>query len=292
MNVKSMTGFGKADSNILDIDLSLEIKAVNNRYLETTIKMPKELGPIEILVKKEIQKFISRGSLQVYVNFKNHTKGAKPSGIAHTVAKGYIQAAQELKDLGAEGELTLSDLIRLDDILLYDNSDFDTEAFTPRFIETLASALHQLVEMRQDEGNNLAEDLTKRIKNMNSLLVQVEEALPRRLEAYHLQLKERVSKLLADQTIDEARMLQEIGYIADKLDITEELVRFKSHNQLFMDALNKPGPHGKKLNFILQEMGREANTLGTKAQFFEIQHIAVLLKEEIETVREQVLNIE
>ena len=293
MKVRSMTGYGKLDDSIDDIPVSIEIRTVNNRYLETSVKLSKELFPFENNLKKAIGNQLNRGSVALNIQLGEGNSGLASIQCNQEVVSQYLNAAAAISSKhGLDNELTVKDLLHLPEVFSQSSSSPLTEDFYVKLEGLLSKALDKVVEMREAEGENLKVDLEKRIEVIAGELNAIEKGLPERLGDYKARLKEKVTDLLDEFKLDESRLAQEVAYMVDKMDITEELVRFQSHNKLFLDTLAKEGPHGKKLNFLLQEMGREANTLATKSHFVEFQHRALRLKEEIEAMREQVQNIE
>lgn len=287
-----MTGYGKVDEILSEGELSVELKSVNSRYLELSLKIPRELQPYEFELKDLIGKQLRRGSVFCAINLNLNQKSAEGLSINEEQAVEYIALGKRLsQDMGLL-PLSVADLLKMPDVM-----NAATKAqLSPELWEKIKSAvlvcIDKVKEMRQAEGANLAEDLRQRLARIESALTEVEAHLPNRLSEHQEKLRQRLQKLLGEYQLDEQRLYQEVAVLVDKMDITEEIVRFRSHNQLFLQTLEADGPHGKKLNFLLQEMGREANTLGTKSLYAELQHIAISLKEEIETIREQVQNLE
>ncbi len=293
MNVRSMTGYGKIDGLITDCPLSTEIRSVNNRYLEISLKVSKELLPYEGQLKKTISQYLTRGSVNLSIQVgANHSGSGQVTWNKEIVAQYLNSGAEICEAHDLKNDLTIKELIQLPDV-------FGQQAKEPLTKETfeliktqLIETLKKVVEMREAEGENLNADLRERIAIIDTEIKTIEVGLSQRLGEYKNRLHEKVSALSDEHKLDEARFAQEVAYMVDKMDITEEIVRFHSHNQLFIQTLESKGPHGKKLNFLLQEMGREANTLSTKSHFVEFQHRAIRIKEEIEAMREQVQNIE
>lgn len=193
---------------------------------------------------------------------------------------------------GVSGDLDVNKLIQMSDIVQHSKLEEDLTPLAKKVALALNKALKSIISMRKEEGKNLRIDLEERIKTIKSNLESINQILPERQTELAHKIQTRVQKLMGDQEIEPARLVQEASVLADKMDVTEEIVRFNSHNQLFLSTLKLKEPVGKKLNFLLQEMGREANTLATKSQYSDMQHLAVGLKEEIEIIREQVQNIE
>lgn len=288
-----MTGFGKAEARFQGIDISVEVKTVNNRFLETTLRIPRELSEWELEYKEQIQTALSRGSVYCTINLQGLSATALPTGIHKETLEAYIQVAQQITALnGVSGDLDVNKVIQMNEIIQYSKRQDDLTPLAKKVALVLNKALKAVISMRKEEGKNLRSDLELRIKTIKSNLEATSKLLPLRQKEVSAKLSARIQNLMNDRDLDETRLIQEASILADKLDVTEEIVRFNSHNQIFLATLKLKEPIGKKLNFLLQEMGREANTLATKSQYAEMQHIAVSLKEEIEIIREQVQNIE
>jgi uncharacterized protein (TIGR00255 family) len=293
MNAYSMTGYGKIDTVYNGLSISVELKTVNNRFLEISTKAPRDLMPFENQFKKQIQKKLQRGSVFFNINITGRSTDNLESVINQDVVKSYLAAGKALEsNLALTNDLSLSTLLGLPDVIQGDKGLVVDEDLVKVLSELVDQALDKLVEMRFSEGEHMAKDIIERITLIEENLAWIEENLPSRIGEYQTRLKSRITELLQDVSMDEARFAQEVAYMADKIDISEEIVRFASHNSLFRKALAEKGPHGKKLNFLLQEMGREANTLSTKSHFIEFQHRALKVKEELESIREQVANVE
>jgi uncharacterized protein (TIGR00255 family) len=288
-----MTGYGRSDSTWREAPFTVEVRSVNNRFLEVGCKLPKPLAHLETLLRTTIRNHISRGSITCVLTMGMGEKDSIPVAYNERLVREYLRIAQDIQsNFRLPGEVTLNQVLTLPDLFQFTDGGTDAQAMEAHLLQEIEKAMVALRHMRIQEGENLAEDLRSRIAKMESLLNQVQVLDPQRIEHWRNKFQARVQELMGDSTLDPVRVLQEASIIADRLDITEEITRFHSHNQLFLKALNEPSNQGKKLNFILQEMGREANTLGTKCQTAEIAEIAIALKEEVETIREQVQNIE
>lgn len=289
----SMTGFGKADARFQGVDISVELKTVNNRYLETTLRLPRELSEWELEYKEQIQSTLSRGSVYCNINIHGLSSSSIPIGIHTETLNAYIKVAKDLTKVdGVSGDLDVNKLIQMNELVQFAKQSEDLEPLSKKVALVLNKALKSVINMRNDEGKNLRVDLENRIKTIKTYLQKIGELLPQRQTEVNEKIAKRIKKLLGDHEIDETRLIQETSLLADKMDVTEEIVRFHSHNLLFINTMKLKEPVGKKLNFLLQEMSREANTLATKSHFSEMQHLSVGLKEEIEIIREQVQNIE
>ncbi len=288
-----MTGYGKVDAEIEGWNLAVELRSVNNRFLEISTKFPREFLPYETRFRQRVQNRLARGSVFFNININGRPLADGAVLFNRETLARYLKASREISaELGIENDLSLSKLLELPDVLSTETTAKPSDTVIQGLESLIETALDQMLDMRLKEGNHMAEDMLKRIQKIEENLAWIEENLSERQKEYTQKLKNRIDELLGEVAIDETRFAQEVAYMADKLDISEEIVRFHSHNKLFRQALEEKGPHGKKLNFLLQEMGREANTLTTKSQFIEFQHRALSLKEELESLREQVANVE
>ena len=290
--IKSMTGYGRAKLSKDDREYQIEIKSVNHRYLDISVRIPKQLSYLEETIKKEIAKKVKRGKIDVFVTFENNSLEGKEIKINTELAKAYID---ELKKL-AEKENILSD-IQVTEISKYPDvlniqSSQDDEKITEEVLETIAIATDNLVQMRETEGNKISEDLLKRLNIINKKVEEIAKLSTGLIEEYVVKLEERINEILKNQEIDKTRLAQEVVIYADKCSIEEEVTRLNSHISQFKNLLNSNEAIGKKLDFIIQEMNRETNTIGSKANNLEITNGVIDIKTEIENIREQVQNIE
>ena len=290
--IKSMTGYGRAKLSKDDREYQIEIKSVNHRYLDISVRIPKQLSYLEETIKKEIAKKVKRGKIDVFVTFENNSLEGKEIKINTDLAKAYID---ELKKL-AEKENILSD-IQVTEISKYPDvlniqSSQDDEKITEEVLETVTIATDNLVQMRETEGNKISEDLLKRLNIINKKVEEIAKLSTGLIEEYVVKLEERINEILKNQEIDKTRLAQEVVIYADKCSIEEEVTRLNSHISQFKNLLNSNEAIGKKLDFIIQEMNRETNTIGSKANNLEITNGVIDIKTEIENIREQVQNIE
>lgn len=290
--IKSMTGYGRAKLSKDDREYQIEIKSVNHRYLDISVRIPKQLSYLEETIKKEIAKKVKRGKIDVFVTFENNSLEGKEIKINTELAKAYID---ELKKL-AEKENILSD-IQVTEISKYPDvlniqSNQDDEKITKEVLETITIATDNLVQMRETEGNKISEDLLKRLNTINKKVEEIAKLSTGLIEEYVVKLEERIKEILKNQEIDKTRLAQEVVIYADKCSIEEEVTRLNSHISQFKNLLNSDEAIGKKLDFIIQEMNRETNTIGSKANNLEITSGVIDIKTEIENIREQVQNIE
>ena len=290
--IKSMTGYGRAKLSKDDREYQIEIKSVNHRYLDISVRIPKQLSYLEETIKKEIAKKVKRGKIDVFVTFENNSLEGKEIKINTELAKAYID---ELKKL-AEKENILSD-IQVTEISKYPDvlniqSSQDDEKITEEVLETITIATDNSVQMRETEGNKISEDLLKRLNIINKKVEEIAKLSTGLIEEYVVKLEERINEILKNQEIDKTRLAQEVVIYADKCSIEEEVTRLNSHISQFKNLLNSNEAIGKKLDFIIQEMNRETNTIGSKANNLEITNGVIDIKTEIENIREQVQNIE
>lgn len=292
--IDSMTGFGRGQAEVKNVAATVELRSVNNRYCEVSARLPRSLGDYESEVQARIKKVFSRGRITVQVQLDAVADEGLPIEVDQDAVRAYTSLLNRLR--AAAG---VSEPIRLEHLLNY--SDIFTTAETSSdeaelMWEATAAALDQAIEelrrMRRQEGSALLADLEERISAISRLLDSVQERAPVRVEEARQRLRGRLVDLLDDDRIDPDRLETEIAILADRLDITEECVRLRSHLDLFRQSLNSENPEGRKLNFISQEINREVNTIGAKSNDAEIAHLAVQMKDELEKIREQVQNVE
>ena len=298
MSIISMTGFGKSESTLNGTACVIEVRSVNSRFLEISSKIPKNFAYLENDFKAQIKDKLARGSVNLSITLGAGNVGNIPVCYNKAAVSKFVEITKDmLNEMQAkygnliEPEIKLEHILAIPEVLQFTDAGADNEAWEKHLKAELDKALDGVIVMREKEGANLAADLTKRVAHLEDVLAKIEVLDPQRIESWKVKFKERVDALMKDSEIDDVRLLQEACIMADKLDIHEEITRFHSHNKLFLDALKKGGAQGKNLGFILQEMGREANTLGTKCQSAEIAALAIELKNEIECIREQSLNI-
>ena len=290
--IKSMTGYGKANLEKIERTYQIEIKSVNHRYLDISIKMPKAISYLEEDIKKCISKKIQRGKIDVFVTFENNSVEEKNIKINTEIAKMYIEQLKKL----AESENILSnievtDISKYPDVLTIQNNQ-DEDTIKNELMEVTKNAVNQIIEMKEKEGEKIAEDLTRRLEEIQKKILEISTLSTGLIQEYVVKLKTRVQELLQNQEIDEARLAQEVVIYADKCSVEEEITRLNSHISQFKELLNSNTQIGKKLDFIIQEMNRETNTIGSKANNLEITNDVIDIKTEIENIREQVQNIE
>ena len=296
--LKSMTAFGRArEKNAAgDRDITAEIKSVNSRYLDCTVKLPRMYSFLEEKIKAYItERGITRGKVEVYVGVDVVEQTGLSVRIDHAAAEGYIAALRELRDTyGLADDITVMSVASKGDVLKVEKPDDDAERDWIDVKTVLSKAVDMFVEAREREGANLEADIMKKAETIKGLAAKIKELSERDIAGYGAKLEERIKKFLSDFEIDvaEQRILTEAAIYADRAAIDEELVRLSSHFKAMDDIVSKPEPAGRKLDFLLQEMNRETNTIGSKANNAEIAHIVVDIKTELEKIREQIQNIE
>lgn len=298
--IQSMTGFGRGEaaSSVQEgasFRMQVEIKSVNHRYGEVVVRMPKALLVLEERVRRLVSAKLQRGRVDVFISFDEVGSRAANVQVDYELAKTYFQAGRELAaQLGLPQTLTVEQLLRYPDIIKVSEVQEDAENRWPVLQEALEAALAQLLAMRRQEGCNLQEDFARRIALLRERLQTVEARAPQVACEYQEKLLLKLRELLAaaGTAPDESRVLQEAALFADRIGIVEEIVRFRSHLDQFFTTLSVPEPVGRKLDFLLQELNREANTMASKANDFELGKIVVEMKSELEKMREQVQNVE
>lgn len=290
--MKSMTGFGRASLESNGKNYIIEIKTVNNKYSDITVKSPKRLSFMEDKIRKQIANRITRGKVEVSVSFFDFSNKSKNVVLNKEIAKEYIKQLREIADVNNLSEnISVVEIAKLPDILNSIDSDNDEE-IAGEALKCLNMALDSLIEMRKAEGENIKQDLLVRIERVQNLVDKIAENSKGIVEEYVSKLEKRVKEILKTDVVDENRIAQEAVIYADKTSIEEELTRLNSHIVQFKELVNSDGPVGKKLDFMIQEMNRETNTIGSKAGSGEITKAVIDLKVELEDIREQIQNIE
>lgn len=290
--MKSMTGFGRASLESNGKNYIIEIKTVNNKYSDITVKSPKRLSFMEDKIRKQIANRITRGKVEVSVSFFDFSNKSKNVVLNKEIAKEYIKQLREIADENNLSEnISVVEIAKLPDILNSIDSDNDEE-IASEALQCLNMALDSLIEMRKTEGENIKQDLLVRIERVQNLVDKIAENSKGIVEEYVSKLEKRVKEILKTDVVDENRIAQEAVIYADKTSIEEELTRLNSHIVQFKELVNNDGPVGKKIDFMIQEMNRETNTIGSKAGSGEITKAVIDLKVELEDIREQIQNIE
>jgi len=291
--IKSMTGYGSAKGLSKKIELSIELRGVNNRYLDTNIRMPRIYTAIEDNMKELIQKHISRGKIDVYLTVDSSTADDVVITVNHPLANAYIMALEDLASkYDIKNDITALSLSKFPDILHVEKEEADMDALSADICGILEVALNDFDSMRIREGKRLHEDIIGRITEIERLTALAEQRSPKAVAEYKEKLLARLTEVLQNFELDESRILFEAAVFADKVAINEEIVRLRSHISQLREMLESTVPVGRKLDFLIQELNREANTIGSKGNDSEMAQIVVNMKAEIEKIREQVQNIE
>ncbi|HIT08510.1 MAG TPA: YicC family protein [Candidatus Merdivicinus faecavium] len=291
--LKSMTGYGRAQGSGAGFDITVELKSVNHRYFECAVRLPKAFSFLEDSLKKQMQAAVSRGKTEIQLTM---TAQGGQDTVVTVDEEALLRCLSALRAAGERAGLTddlaLSDVIRLPDLFTVHRAEIDEEAAAAAVSAVMEEAIAAFERMRLAEGEKLLEDLTGRLSRIGELVGEIEACAPQRQKAYYDRLYAKVSELLQDAQVDESRLITEAAIFADKVAVDEETVRLRSHLSQFAGMLDAGGPAGKKLDFLVQEMNREANTIGSKAQDAGMARIVVEIKSEIEKIREQIQNIE
>jgi len=291
--IKSMTGYGNAKGTSGKIDISIEIKSVNNRYLDCTIKLPRVFNSFEEQLKSIVQSTISRGKVDVYISVDSSASHDIEIKINRPLVEAYVNA---LRTIAWENELSsdirVADLTRFPDILIAEKRETDTDQLSEDIGSILKNALIDFNDMRIREGEKLFNDISSRLDEIEKLTSLAAELSPKSVDEYRKKLETRMNEVLQSANIDEARILTEAALFADRVSINEETVRLRSHITQLRDLLTSDEPVGRKIDFLVQEFNREANTIGSKGNDTEMSKTIVDLKAEIEKIREQAQNIE
>ncbi|MBQ5799707.1 MAG: YicC family protein [Oscillospiraceae bacterium] len=291
--VKSMTGYGRAREMKNNRDITVELRSVNNRYLDCSVKMPRAYIFAEDAVKAGVQKAISRGKVDVFITIDALAAEETVVKVNAQLAQSYCAALKELDELcGLKTEINAASLARFPDVLNVTKAEEDLESVAADICSVLAEALEAYNTMRAVEGKKLAEDISSRLDTIEAITAKVEERSPQTVAEYRAKLTARMEEVLQSTTIDEARILTEAAIFADKIAVDEETVRLRSHVAQLRDMLSSNEPMGRKMDFLIQEVNRESNTIGSKCNDVAIARDVVALKAEVEKIREQVQNIE
>ncbi|MBR6564138.1 MAG: YicC family protein [Clostridia bacterium] len=291
--VRSMTGFGRAKAQIDGLDITVEIKSVNHRYFEFSCRLPRVYSFLEEKIKSRLAASVSRGKIEVSVLIDDNTENATLVEIDREYAGAYIAALKKLsKEFGLKNDVKTSSLVGNNEIFKVKRQVLDDEVIANAVFTVLDDALNNFVEMRTLEGERLLNDVLSRTALILEKVEFIEKRSPETVTAYKTRIEQKIKELLGDTTIDEQRILTEVAIFADKVAVAEETVRLRSHIKQFESLMSANDAVGRKLDFIVQEMNREANTIGSKAQDIEIAHTVVDIKSEIEKIREQIQNME
>lgn len=291
--LRSMTGYGRGKYEKDFREYSVEIKSVNNRYSDVLIKIPRNLSFLEETIKKLISNSIVRGKVEVFITFANNSDKGRNIAINSELAKKYIEEMKKLaEETNINSNIEVIDVMKMPDVLNTKLDEEDEKIITEELVQCTKEAIKSFIEMRETEGEKIKEDLEERAKFISEKIDKINSISTGLVNEYIVKLEKRINELLKPNVVDEARLAQEIVIYSDKCSIEEELTRLRSHISQFLNLLDENTPVGKKLDFLIQEMNRETNTIGSKANNLEITNLVVDIKTEIENIREQVQNIE
>lgn len=291
--VKSMTGFGRYELTKNSRKLTIEMKSVNHKYLDVNIKMPRKLSMFEGDMRNILKKYAVRGKIDIFVSYEDLSGTDANLKFNRNLAEEYLKYFKEMEDeLGLKNDVSVLSLSRCQEVLTMEDGQMDEEEIWKLVEETLIRACEMFVDARQKEGGNLKLDLTAKLDNMLCTVEYIEERSPQVLQEYRQKLEDKMHELLSDSQIDDARIASEVILFADKMCVDEEVVRLKSHVLAMREELINGDRQGRKMDFIAQEMNREANTILSKANNLDVTNHAIELKTEIEKIREQIQNIE
>lgn len=291
--IKSMTGFGRASAEINGYVISVEIKSVNHRYFEFNCRLPRQYGFAEEKLKSYINSRVSRGKVDCYLTVEALNTEAAEVVVNNTLASAYVKALGELEEAyGLKCDYGASTVSRYPDVLVVKKADEDEELIWSYIQQVASDAVDRFVEMRSREGEKLKADVKLRALAILDNVTFVESRSPETVKEYNDKLKDRVHELIGDVSLDENRIIQEVAILADKVAVAEETVRLRSHIEQLLSFLESEEPIGRKMDFLVQEINREANTIGSKASDVEIARKVVDIKAEVEKIREQIQNIE
>ena len=290
--MKSMTGYGKNSLAINSREYQVEIRTINHKYIDINTKLPKTISYLEDDIRKLVNSKIKRGKIDIFVTFDNYSKEGQDIRINYELARMYIA---NLKKLAEEenilSDIEVTDISKMPDVLTIKNN-IDEETIKEEVLQVVENALKQVIEMREKEGNKISEDILHKISQINTRIEEIFSLSTGLIEEYVVKLEARMKDILKTEEIDKSRLMQEIVIYADKCSVEEEITRMKSHIMQFKDLIKLNEPIGKKLDFLLQEMNRETNTIGSKANNLEITNRVVDIKTILEDIREQIQNIE
>ena len=291
--IKSMTGFGRCEIAENNRKFTVEMKSVNHRYLDVNIKMPKKLNYFESAIRTELKNYISRGKVDVFITYEDYTENNASIRYNRELAAEYMKYLRQMQeDFGLDDDIRVSALSRYPEVFTMEEQNTDEEELWKELQKAVRGAAEGFVQTRITEGEHLRDDLIEKLDGMLKMVDFISERSPQIVQEYRQKLEEKVKDLLGDAQVDENRLLTEVTIFADKVCVDEELVRLRSHIETTKKTLQEGGSIGRKLDFIAQEMNREANTTLSKSGDLEITNCAIELKTEIEKVREQIQNIE
>ena len=291
--IKSMTGYGSAKGTVESLNITIELKSVNNRYLDASVRLPRNFLFAEDTVKSVVQKHISRGKVDVFVSVDSSSSSDLTVKVNEALLKGYIDAIAHIsEEYGLHNDLSALSASRFPEVLSVEKKELDADAISAGISEIAERALADFDQMRLREGEKLRDDVLSKLNTIESLVSQIEQESPRTVADYRARLEAKMNEVLGSSGIEESRILTEAAIFADHIAVDEETVRLRSHMSQLRQMINGSSPTGRKIDFLIQEFNREANTIGSKCQSSDIAHVVVDLKAEIEKIREQIQNIE
>lgn len=291
--IKSMTGFGRMEIQDESHKFTIELKTVNHRYLDISVRLPRQLGFFDTAVRNYLKKHLLRGKVDVYVYYEDYSAQKVLLKYNQELAQQYLDYFRRMeRELGVPNDITLSSLARLPEVFVMEEQGRDEDSLWKLLEQGLAKAVEGVTVSREREGAHLKEDIQHKLSSLEEKVAVIERRSPQLLSAYREKLEEKVRELAQDTQIEDSRIAAEVVLYADKICSDEETVRLKSHIQNMAQVLEEEGGVGRKLDFLAQEMNRESNTILSKANDLEISNIAIELKTEIEKIREQIQNIE
>ena len=288
----SMTGYGRASKEIDGRQMTIELKSVNHRFLDLSFRMPRNLMFLEDAARKAIGARLSRGHVDVFITYRNLRTDARTVHVDHALFDAYARALDGLSGSGLKDDRSLMSVARLPDVLVVTEAEEDRDAVTALMLGTLDEALDQLIAMRRREGEAMKRDLNSKVDAIERMTGEIEARYPQTVDEYRARLRAAVKELLGDAEVDETRLLMEVGVMADRSAIAEEVVRLGSHVAQLRKLFEDDAPIGRRIDFIVQELNREVNTISSKSQDIPITQKAVDMKAEIEKLREQLQNVE
>ena len=293
MNIRSMTGYGRSEALTEEYRLVVEIKSVNHRFLDLNIRMPRLFNRFEASIRSLLKNYIERGKVDIFITYEDYAKGVSGLKYNRVLAGKYLEYCREMsREFGIEDDIRVSTVARFPDVFTMDAEEIDEDKLWAELELGLKEACVSFVEARQKEGENLRNDILGKLSDMRSALAVIEAKAPEILQEYRTNLRQKVTDLLGDTPLDENRIAQEVTIYADRICVDEEMVRLHSHIDTMEKDLKTGGTIGRKLDFLAQEMNREANTTLSKSTDLTVADNAIFLKTTIEKIREQIQNIE
>ncbi len=291
--IQSMTGYGRGEMSGENYKIEIEMKSVNHRYLDVNVRLPRKLAFLETVIRSQVKEFAARGKIDIFVSMEDFSENGVNIKYNRELARSYFAGIQEIsEDFSLENPVSAYQLSRFPDVFTAEDMEIDETELTELVSGALKNAAHSFVSARLTEGEKLKLDLDGKLDYINSLIDQIARRSPQILQEYRQKIRENVQELLGDSRVDDTIIATEIVVFADKICVDEEMVRLRTHTSHMRETLASGGPVGRKLDFLTQEMNREANTILSKANDIEVSNHGIELKTEIEKIREQIQNIE